>query len=349
LDSVLELRVIVIHIWMAQDLPMNRLTSSLRFLTFAALLYTPLVPACHRSSQATVPALLGEPRSSQQLLAVLSQPGPIELETVASATWQVDRSGLINLDHPDAHELESGPEPIEIYFHALRHPTKGLFIVDTGVERRYRDALDETPTSWVVRAAMDTSTLDVRMPLGDYLEKQPSKLRGVLMTHLHLDHVMGLPDVDDSVPIYVGPGEAVESHWMNLLTRSSIDGHLEHKHALRELSFSVEPAAPLSAVLDLFGDGSLWAIWVPGHTSGSVAYLARTPQGPVLMTGDACHTRWGWEHTVEPGDFSTDQAQSAVSLKQLKAFVAQHPDIKVRLGHQGSNVPSHRKSAGLVK
>lgn len=290
--------------------------------------------ACHRSSQPTTPALLGTPRTTAELAGSLTGPGPIQVETIASARWQVDRDGLINLDHPEAKHLEDGPEPIEIYFHALRHPTKGLFIVDTGVERRYRDAIDDTPTSWLVRQAMDTSTLHVQTPLGDYLAKQPERLRGVFLTHLHLDHVMGLPDVAPSVPIYVGPGETHESNWLNLATRSTIDGHLEGKHSLREFEFRVEPQAPLHAVLDVFDDASLWAIWVPGHTAGSVAYLARTPEGPVLLTGDACHTRWGWDHTVEPGSFSTDQAKSAASLRQLKTFVAEHPNVEVRLGHQ---------------
>jgi glyoxylase-like metal-dependent hydrolase (beta-lactamase superfamily II) len=181
---------------------------------------------------------------------------------------------------------------------------------------------------------MDPADIHVRLPLGEYLEKQPTRLRGVFLTHLHLDHIMGLPDVADQTPVYVGPGEAEDSHWTHLVTRESLDDHLAGKHALREFAFSPEASAPLHAVIDVFGDASLWAIWVPGHTEGSVAYLARTPTGPVLMTGDACHTRWGWEHQVEPGTFSTDQARSAESLAQLVTLVKRHPNITVRLGHQ---------------
>jgi N-acyl homoserine lactone hydrolase len=87
-------------------------------------------------------------------------------------------------------------------------------------------------------------------------------------------------------------------------------------------------------VLDIFGDGSLFAILVPSHTAGSVAYLARTPRGPVLLTGDTCHTSWGWDHGVEPGSFSGNRPQNAVSLANLKALVARHPGIEVRLGYQ---------------
>jgi glyoxylase-like metal-dependent hydrolase (beta-lactamase superfamily II) len=87
-------------------------------------------------------------------------------------------------------------------------------------------------------------------------------------------------------------------------------------------------------VVDVFGDGTVWALWVPGHTLGSTAYLVRTPKGPVLLTGDACHTRWGWEHDVEPGTFSSDLPRSAESLARLRRLAAEHPAIDVRLGHQ---------------
>jgi N-acyl homoserine lactone hydrolase len=73
---------------------------------------------------------------------------------------------------------------------------------------------------------------------------------------------------------------------------------------------------------------------VPGHTQGSTAYLVRSTHGPVLLTGDTSHTRWGWEHGVEPGTATVDGARNRASLLQLKALVARHPRIEVRLGHQ---------------
>jgi glyoxylase-like metal-dependent hydrolase (beta-lactamase superfamily II) len=107
------------------------------------------------------------------------------------------------------------------------------------------------------------------------------------------------------------------------------DQALEGKGALNELQFSAD------GVLDVFGDGSFWALYVPGHTKGSTAFLARTTQGPVLMTGDACHTKWGWDNGVEPGTFSDDKKASAESLARLRTLVERHPKIEVRLGHQG--------------
>lgn len=106
------------------------------------------------------------------------------------------------------------------------------------------------------------------------------------------------------------------------------------KQRLQEWDFRGDAQDPFEGIVDIFEDGSMFAISVPGHTPGSVAYLVRTTQGPVLLTGDTSHTRWGWEHAVEPGDFTRDNARNLRNLQRLKALVARHPQVVVRLGHQ---------------
>lgn len=167
-----------------------------------------------------------------------------------------------------------------------------------------------------------------------WLAGQPERLAGVFLTHLHLDHVSGLPDVPKGTPIYAGPGETDERSFQNLFVAPVLDRALEGHTPLLEWSFAPDPDGRFDGVLDVFGDRSVWALHVPVHTSGSVAYLARTPRGPVLLAGDACHTAWGWEHGVEPGSFSDDLAKSAESLRRLRDLVARHRATDVRPGHQ---------------
>ena len=270
------------------------------------------------------------------MLAVIDQPGPIEVETVASADWVVPRKGLINLDHPRARAagLTDGLEPIQVYFHALRHPTRGLFLVDTGMERALRDRPDQAAFRGLVASQMHLEALKVNVALGDWLATHPGPVAGVFLTHLHPDHLTGMADVAAGTPIHAGPGEATERGFVNLFLQPNIDRALAGKGLLASWPFAPEVDGAFEGVVDIFGDGSAWAIWVPGHTGGSTAYLLRTPRGPVLLTGDACHTRWGWDHQVEPGSFSSDVPRSAVSLARLQRLVAEHPGVEVRLGHQ---------------
>lgn len=297
--------------------------------------------SCRASSHAVQPSPVGAPRANADFEALVEQPGPIEVETINSADWKIDRSGLINLDHPKAREagLEDGLEDIQIYFHVIRHPTKGTFIIDTGVERALRDDPDASAASGLLRSFMKTKHMKIHVPLADWIEQRRQTgetLRGVFLTHLHYDHVAGMADVPRDARVFTGPGESTARGFMNAFTIGTTDRALAGLPAVSEWTFDakVSGEGPFEAVVDVFGDGSFWALSVPGHTPGTTAYLARTPSGPVLFVGDASHTRWGWENDVEPGTFTHDAPRSVESFQRLRRFAAAHPKVEVRLGHQ---------------
>ena len=58
-----------------------------------------------------------------------------------------------------------------------------------------------------------------------------------------------------------------------------------------------------------------------------------TTDGPVLLTGDASHTRWGFENGVEPG-WHANRPQMQASLRQLIAFARAYPRVRVIYGHE---------------
>lgn len=300
-----------------------------------AALALSLASGCAMTSHPSRPSELGVARPYQELLAVIDEPGPVELETVASADWVVTRKGLLNLDHPRAREagLREGLEPIHVYFHALRHPSRGLYLVDTGVERALRDRPSEAAFRGLVASQMHFEKMAIRAPLGEWLAAREEPVRGVFLTHLHPDHVTGMADVPAGAPVYLGPGETTRG-LLQIFVKPNMDRALAGKGPLSVWPMVPEPGAAFDGVLDVFGDRTVWALWVPGHTPGSTAYLVRTPRGPVLLVGDACHTRWGWEHDVEPGNFSDDVPRSVESLARLRELAAAHPKMAVRLGHQ---------------
>ena len=267
---------------------------------------------------------------------MLDTPGPVEVETVVVMDWAVDRGGLVNLDNPKAKAagLIDGDEPMQVYFHVLRHPQKGVFLIDTGFDRALRDHPDEAAIRGLVASFFHREKMKWKTTPGDWLVTQKAPVAGVLLTHIHFDHIGGIPDLPAATPLYGGPGDAGDRAFQNLFVQGSSDRLLEGKPAINEWPFAPDAAGRFDGVLDVFGDGTVWALWVPGHTPGSTAYLVRTPKGPVLFTGDACHTRWGWDNGVEPGSFSSDKARSAASLEKLRKLAAEHPAMEVRLGHQ---------------
>lgn len=303
------------------------------FILWFSLLFFCL--GCAQTSHPVAPATLGAAGSWAQLEARLDEPGPVRLTRVLAADWEVELSGLLNLDHDDAQAagLEDRPEPIQIYFYVLEHPTRGTFLVDTGVARSIGQRSDDMPVGWLVKQSMNLDALHVHLDTATWVERHGRPVSGVLLTHLHLDHILGLQDVPKTTPIYVGPGEAQQSRFLHLFTRGTTTDNLEGFGPLQELAVAARAGAPFG-VIDLFGDGSVYGLHVPGHTAGSMAYVVRTPEGPHLIAGDGCHTAWGWEHGVEPGTFNADQELAARSFSKLRAFAKAHPRMRVHLGHQ---------------
>jgi N-acyl homoserine lactone hydrolase len=295
-----------------------------------------LLQSCTLTSQPLGKPALGKASSSAEMERLVDQPGSIQLETINSADWSVPLSGLLNLKSPEAMQagLKDRDEPIHVYAHLLKHPQRGNYLVDTGVSRKIVDDPGKAGLNWALSRVMHLEKLQIKKSTAEILQDMNGKLSGVFFTHLHLDHISGMPDIPDDVPLYIGASETTARNFMNIFVHGASNQLLSNKQPLQEWNFQPDPQHKFEGIVDIFEDGSVFAISVAGHTPGSIAYLIRTTQGPVLLTGDTCHTRWGWEHTVEPGDFTQDSANNLTNLKRLKNLVASHPKIEVRLGHQ---------------
>jgi glyoxylase-like metal-dependent hydrolase (beta-lactamase superfamily II) len=207
-------------------------------------------------------------------------------------------------------------------------------MIDTGVSKRLVKDPAGVGVGFVVRKFGKIEKMQVREDASSAIESEGTPLKGVFMTHLHLDHISGMPDVPKNVPFYTGPGEAKEWKLENFFVQGMEDRLFDGRPALQEFQFTKDPDGKFDGVIDVFGDGTFFAILSPGHTAGSLAFVVRTTTGPVLLTGDTCHTRWGWEHGVEPGSYTFDRESERKNLLALKALSERHPNMIVKLGHQ---------------
>lgn len=270
---------------------------------------------------------LGHQSSRLALVESLTSGAKVSLHTINSANWTAPLSGLINLDHPKAEQasLEDHQEKIQVYTYHLQHPVHGDFLIDTGVSQQFFDAPESQGVPPWLASQFGFDTMMLVTTTEELVASLQQPLQGVFLTHLHLDHISGLPAIDKQVPLYVGDGETREKYYLYAATRNVVDTLFKDRPILQHWN---------STYVDIFGDGSVFAVHSPGHTAGSTAYLVNTIDGPVLLAGDTSHTAWGWMNQVEPGKFSTDQARSRESLDVLIQLVKDHPEITVKLGHQ---------------
>ncbi len=314
------------------------ISASTTFILLLACLL--LQSSCTTTSHGAIPleGTLSSATVSSRWLEQAREPGKITMTSVESARWAVDRAGLINLDHEKAIAagLEAGDEPIGVYMHVLTHPDRGTYMVDSGVAESFRPGGEEPPVSALIASQMHTEKLDVEVSARDWLSRN-EPVQGIFLTHLHLDHIMGLPDFPDDTLIVAGPEETTHRRGLHMFTHGTADRLFEGKSAVRTWEFGPDPEGIFEGIADIFGDGQVYALHIPGHTRGSTAFLVRTTTGPVLLTGDGSHTAWGWEHCVEPGSFNADGTQSAQSLKRLKLLEEKLPTLQVKLGHQELN------------
>ena len=84
--------------------------------------------------------------------------------------------------------------------------------------------------------------------------------------------------------------------------------------------------------LDIFGDGSVVAYFLPGHTPGHMALLVRLKSGPVLLSGDVVHAHDTLALKAVP-TFNTDRAQSIASMERFER-IAKETKAKVIIQHE---------------
>jgi glyoxylase-like metal-dependent hydrolase (beta-lactamase superfamily II) len=89
--------------------------------------------------------------------------------------------------------------------------------------------------------------------------------------------------------------------------------------------------------VDVFGDGSVMALHLPGHTPDHMALLVKLASGPVLLTGDLYHSREAREKRGVP-PFNTSREQTLQSMDKFEKL-AKELGAKVIIQHEPRDIP----------
>jgi N-acyl homoserine lactone hydrolase len=93
---------------------------------------------------------------------------------------------------------------------------------------------------------------------------------------------------------------------------------------------------PVEGDRDVFGDGRVTILAMPGHTEGHQALFVRLKSGPVLLSGDQYHFTEQVKNRGIPS-FNTDRSQTLASMDRFDR-IAKNTGAKVIIQHEPADV-----------
>jgi glyoxylase-like metal-dependent hydrolase (beta-lactamase superfamily II) len=224
----------------------------------------------------------------------------------------------------------------------VRHE-RGNILIDAGNSSHFDDEIDVYHGNTKTWLAVFPGALKPRRPLGDLLAEQgvePTSLRFILPTHAHLDHLGGAVDLP-STPVLMNATESgIVEHGVDHVTFEVIPAHAASvAPRLQRLEFTGGPYEIFEKHADLFGDGSVVVVPLPGHTAGSVGVFVTLPDGRrVFHVGDAVNDRVQIEdlrgRTPAMRRTDTDRPQAERTVATLHALAEQAPDVEFLPAHE---------------
>ena len=223
----------------------------------------------------------------------------------------------------DTLEYKSGPRTITDSCYLIRHGDQYL-LWDTG----FPAAMVGKPND------MGALVASIKISIADQLKQlglKRSDIAVVGISHMHADHVGQAAEFPDA-RLVIGKGDF-----------AATAGAKDPFTAWRKAGAKVSEA---TGDVDIFGDGSVVALRLPGHTPDHLALLVKLASGPVLLSGDLYHaTEARTLRGVPP--FNVNRADTLASIDRFERL-AKVLKAKVIIQHEPADIaklPAFPKAA----
>ncbi len=167
---------------------------------------------------------------------------------------------------------------------------------------------------------------------------RPEEVQHICMTHLHFDHTGGLYELPNAT-VHVCTDEW--EYARGLTGVSALRAGVQPEDFGERDDVEAFPMPPHldsgSEGEDIFGDGSIYAVGLPGHSVGHVGFRLCFEESSILFAGDAAFSTSQFHGRRSLGYFprqiAHDRGDLKRSLRALRAFHADHPDVRIVVSH----------------
>lgn len=226
----------------------------------------------------------------------------------------------------------------------LKHPEKGYLLFDTGYSKRFFEATGNFPDR-IYRWATPV-TIDENESAAKILERRgirPEQINYVIVSHFHGDHICGLKDFPSATFI------CSESSFNQMNSCTGISAvskgilkELIPEDFNRRVQFIENIGSPCQRekgplMYDLFGDGTIGVILLPGHARGMLGFVARCDGKLFCFATDASWSRSTWIKRILPRRivklFFDSWNDFIGTQEELRSFQNENPDAIVLFTH----------------
>lgn len=178
------------------------------------------------------------------------------------------------------------PVDLTVRYGLFAHDLAGNCLIDTGYSARVTRGLRSLPLT-LYAAILRPRLTQAALPA------HAGTVSTILLTHLHADHVSALRDYPDAR--LIGDLGALD-HFLQAGTfgrtrhgvfRELLPDDLRARLIPLETLPEVDAPFGLGAARDVFDDGEVLAVPLPGHMKGHTGYLFARQSPPLLYAGDA--------------------------------------------------------------
>lgn len=274
------------------------------------------VPEAHPARHVTLPAASPPADLSYSTMLTSQSAGAPEGVLVGGGRWSATR------------------RPVQFAV-LVRHP-KGNLLFDTGLGCQHAEQFADN--NWLHRQLF---AYTMRAAVKTQLEAQGMAdlpIKAIIPSHMHWDHIGGLPDFP-ATPVWAPPAERqqAEAGAPPAFLRSQFNGVTQWQ----DLRFEHGPVLGFDRSQDVFGDGSVILLPMPGHTAGQVGMLLSLPSGKrLLFTADTTWTLQGIEVPADRSwllrravDLDHDEGANQRAIVHLHLLARRFPQIQMVPAH----------------